>query len=94
MSATHAFKRKAPRTINVIAAGTADTDLGITHQWITVCAVGGSLHLKFGADGLSAAATTDWPLAEGEKESYYIDGEDSNRVSIVGAGAALHWYAG
>lgn len=94
MSATHASKRAAPRTINVIAAGTADTDLGVTHQWITVCAYGGSLHLKFGADGLSAADTSDWPLAENEKESFWIGGEDTNRVSIVGTGAALHWYAG
>lgn len=94
MSLTHAHKRPAPIDINVIAAGTADTDLGVTETWITVCAVGGSLHLRFGADGLAAATTSHWPLAEGEKESFYIKGEDSNRVSIVGTGAALHWYKG
>lgn len=90
MSATHALKRAAPRDVNVIAAGTADTDLGVTHTWITVCAYGGALHLKFGSDGLSAADTSDWPLAENEKESFWIGGEDGNRVSIIGTSAAIH----
>jgi len=94
MSATNAFKRPPPRDVNVIAAGTADTDLGVTYTWVTVKASGGPLHLKFGADGLSAADTNDWPLADGEEQSYWIGGEETNRVSIVGTGAALHWYAG
>lgn len=93
MSMTHAEKRTCPTTVNVIPADTADTDLGVTQTWITVTAVGGDLFLIFGPDGLAAADSNDWPLSEGEKESFYIRGEDVNRVSISGTGA-LHWYQG
>ncbi len=54
--------------------------------YVTVCAAGGALTLRFGASTVGAAQTTDWPLAEGEKEAFYI-GYSTRYVSIQGVGA-------
>lgn len=51
-----------------------------------MCAAGGALTLRFGDSTVGAAQTTDWPLAEGEKESFYI-GYSTRYVSIQGVGS-------
>lgn len=93
MSYNHINQRPPPTTVNKIAAATAETNLGVKHTQITVCAQGGDLTMRFGPEGLTAADGDDWPLAEGEKETFYIGGESCNRVSIAGTGALL-WYPG
>lgn len=89
MSIENAARRSPPRSITVVAAGTQGADLGVEDQYVTVCAVGGSLHMIFGDSDVIAATTSHWPLAEGEKESFYI-APNCRYVSIVGTGAALH----
>lgn len=85
--------RPPPTTINKITANTANTDLGVRDVLITVCASGGDLTLKFGESGLSAAGADDWPLADGEKETFWLGGTTRTHVSIQGTGALL-WYPG
>jgi hypothetical protein len=81
-----AARRTAPGAPTVIAAGTTAGSLGAEQTYITVCAAGGALTLRFGDSTVGAAQTTDWPLAEGEKESFYI-GYATKYVSIQGVGA-------
>lgn len=80
-----------PVTVTVVAEGATATALGVQDQWITVCAVGAALHVRFGTASLGAAQTTDWPLAANEKARFYI-GANTNYVSIVGTGATLRWF--
>ena len=86
MSIEGASLRSPPGVPGVVAASTTAEDLGIENQYITVCAAGGALTYRFGDASVGAAATTDWPLAEGEKESFYVTRAKSF-VSIQGAGA-------
>ena len=83
MSNEGASRRTAFSTVNTVDADSTAEPLGIESQYITACASGGALTLKFG---------NDWPLAEGEKESFYIT-SSTNHVSIQGTGA-LKWVAG
>ena len=92
MSTEGASRRTAPRTITTVAASTTAASIGVLDQYVTVVAVGGDLTMKFGDATVGAAASTDWPLAEGEKESLYLS-TGTNYVSIQGTGA-LRWYAG
>lgn len=92
MSNEGASRRTAFRTVNTVDADSTAEPLGIESQYITVCASGGALTLKFGNSLMTAAETTDWPLAEGEKESFYIT-SSTNHVSIQGTGD-LKWVAG
>jgi len=87
MSSTEgASRRTAPGAPLVVAAGATATALGVQQTYITVCAAGGALTLRFGDSTVGAAQTTDWPLAEGEKESFYI-GYATAYVSIQGVGS-------
>ena len=86
MSTEGASRRTAPGAPTIVAAGTTGADLGAEQVYATVCASGGALTLRFGASNVGAAQTTDWPLAEGEKESFYI-GYATRFVSIQGVGA-------
>ncbi len=92
MSNEGASRRTAFSTVNTIAASATASSLGLEQQYITVCASGGALTLRFGTSAVGAAQTTDWPLAEGEKESFYIT-SSTNYVSIQGTGA-LKWVVG
>lgn len=92
MSTEGAARRTAPRTVTVVAAASTAESLAVQDTYITVCAVGGDLTLIFGDSTVAAADANDWPLAQGEKESFYVS-TGSNYVSIAGAGA-LHWYVG
>lgn len=92
MSSEHSTRRTAPTSVTIVSAATTGASLGVRDQYITVTAVGGSLYMVFGDSNVAAADSNDWPLAEGEKESFYI-GVNSNYVSISGTGA-LRWYAG
>lgn len=88
MSTEGASRRTAPGAPTIVAAGTTGADLGAEQVYATVCASGGALTLRFGATATSvgAAQTTDWPLQEGEKESFYI-GYSTRFVSIQGVGS-------
>ncbi len=86
-------RRPPPGAPTVIAAGTTASNMGIYDQLVTVVAVGGALTMRFGDSAVGAAATTDWPLAEGEKETFWISSATSY-CSIQGSGATLTWYAG
>jgi hypothetical protein len=92
MSNEGASRRTAFSTVNTIAASSTASSLGIELQYITVCASGGALTIRFGNAAVGAAQATDWPIAEGEKESFYIT-SNTNYVSIQGVGA-LKWVAG
>ncbi len=87
MSSTDgASRRTAPGAPIAVAAAATASDLGIEQVYVTVCAAGGALTLRFGDSTVGAAQTTDWPLAEGEKESFYI-GYSTRFVSIQGVGS-------
>lgn len=87
MSSTEgASRRTAPGAPLVVTSGATALDLGKEQVYATVCAAGGALTLRFGDSTVGAAQTTDWPLAEGEKESFYI-GYSTRYVSIQGVGS-------
>ena len=86
MSANGADTRIAPGAPIAVPAGTTASNLGVEQTYITVCAAGGALTLRFGDANVGAAQTTDWPLAEGEKESFFI-GKLTSYVSIQGVGS-------
>ena len=86
MSTTGAETRIAPGAPLVVAASSVAEDIGAEQTYITVCAAGGALTLRFGDANVGAAQATDWPLAEGEKESFFI-GASTRFVSIQGVGA-------
>ena len=86
MSTEGASRRTAPGAPTIVAAGATASDLGAEQVYATVCAAGGALTLRFGTSTVGAAQTTDWPLAEGEKESFYI-GYSTRFVSIQGVGS-------
>ena len=86
MSTEGASRRTAPGAPLVVEAASTARDIGVEQAYITVCAAGGALTLRFGDSTVGAAQTTDWPLAEGEKESFYI-GYSTRFVSIQGVGA-------
>lgn len=92
MSIEGASLRTPPGVPTVVSANTTAENLGILDQYITVCAAGGDLTLRFGGADVGAAQTTDWPLAEGEKESFFIT-RGKSYVSIQGTGA-LKWVIG
>jgi len=81
-----AARRTAPGAPLVIAASSTAAALGVEQTYKTVSAAGGPLTLRFGDSTVGAAQTTDWPLAECEKESFYI-GYATKFVSIQGTGA-------
>ena len=86
MSTEGASRRTAPGEPLVVDASSTAQDLGQEMVYATVCASGGALTLRFGDSSVGAAQTTDWPLAEGEKESFFI-GYSTRFVSIQGVGA-------
>ncbi len=86
MSTEGASRRTAPGAPLVVAAAPTAQDLGAEQVFAAVCAAGGALTLRFGTSTVGAAQTTDWPLAEGEKESFYI-GYSTRFVSIQGVGS-------
>ena len=86
MSTEGASRRTAPGAPLVVAASSTAQDLGVEQVYVTVCAAGGALTYRFGDSTVGAAQTTDWPLAEGEKESFYI-GYSTRYVSIQGVGS-------
>lgn len=86
MSIDGASLRRAPGAPTVVAASTQGASLGVQDTYITICAAGGALTFRFGDSAVSAAATTDWPLAEGEKEAFYVTNA-TNYVSIQGDGS-------
>ena len=86
MSTEGASRRTAPGAPLVIEAASTARDIGVEQVYVTVCAAGGALTYRFGDSNVGAAQTTDWPLAEGEKESFYV-GYSTRFVSIQGVGA-------
>lgn len=88
MSADGASRRLAPGIPLEIAADSTAEPLGVEQTYITVCASGGALTMRFGDMNVADAETTDWPLQDGEKESFYI-GYSQSYVSIQGAGSLL-----
>lgn len=86
MSTNGVETRIAPGAPLVVAPASTAQNIGAEQTYITVCASGGALTLRFGDANVGAAQATDWPLAEGEKESFFI-GHDTRFVSIQGVGA-------
>lgn len=86
MSAIGADRRTPPGAPTAVAASTTAQDLGVEAVYVTVCAAGGDLTLRFGDASVGAAQTTDWPLAQGEKESFYLT-QATRYVSIQGTGS-------
>ena len=86
MSTEGASRRTAPGAPLVVDASSTARDIGQEQVYVTVCAAGGALTLRFGDSNVGAAQTTDWPLAEGEKESFFI-GYSTRFVSIQGVGS-------
>lgn len=86
MSTNGVETRIAPGAPLVVAPASTAQNIGAEQTYITVCASGGALTLRFGDANVGAAQATDWPLAEGEKESFFI-GKLTSYVSIQGAGS-------